>query len=111
MRWAGMPALFLHLDEFVHLFEGLGNTFEIRGSTNVRIGNVIPGTHNHAAVDRHRTPGCMRENKSHTHGFREIEFLGDWSKVMAIGPKPMQPNDGGPVGFGWKINRVKHEVL
>lgn len=55
--------------------------------------DVVPGTHDRAAVDRHRLHRRVREDEAHARRLREIERGDDRLEVVTVGAEPVEPDD------------------
>ncbi len=73
----------------------------MRGSPRVLpavAGDVVPGAHDSAAVDRDRLHRGMGEDKAHAQRSRHPQLGHDRLEVVAVGAEPMEPDDGGARG-------------
>jgi hypothetical protein len=64
-------------------------------SLEVAEGNVVPGAHPVAVVDRHRAHRRMRKHETDARRAGEVQFVDDGDEVIAVGAEAVHPDHGG----------------
>ena len=85
------PLLFTGNERTQLLFTAANPRFILPGE-KIHGRDVIPGGHDHTAIDGHRLARCMGKDKAHRLVHRQLQFRHDGLEVMAAGPQAVQPD-------------------
>jgi hypothetical protein len=69
--------------------------FVLAPLVHVEAEDVVPGAHDVAAVDRHRTRRRVRKDVAHRPDGGELELVRDRNEVVAVGAEAVQDDDRG----------------
>jgi predicted small lipoprotein YifL len=102
-RWQALRELLV--DESGE-YPGRGTNSVLVGPVGeIRIRDVVPGAHDHAAVDRDRDARRVGKHVTHVTGHALAELGDDGLEVVTVGAEAMQPDDAG----GGALRRLDDE--
>jgi hypothetical protein len=84
----------LALDQFAELADRDANAGFVLALRDLHAGDVVPGAHRHATVDRDRPHRRVRKHETQRRPGAIDELRHDRFEVMAIGAQAMQPDHG-----------------